>query len=244
MLPQFEQQPLANAFNYDFGTSGLAVSGLPGGIFVNRTVFQNKLSVFQCPSDRDLTFGPAFGGLMDRYTKGNYVVSWGNTGWAQERRVYNDAQGNPIVFLPSAFGHAGNISLASIRDGTSNTVFMAEILQGSELDIRGTLWTTLAGASSFNSRFTPNQSRDVYGVEQRDQLLNGFCVDEPGQRLPCANQPNLPWTIAGSRSAHAGGVNVQLGDGSVRFVRETIDPFVWLALNSFRGGEVISADAF
>jgi hypothetical protein len=35
-----------------------------------------------------------------------------------------------------------------------------------------------------------------------------------------------------------------LGDGSVRFVKSTIDGFVWRALGTVAGGEVISADAY
>ena len=45
-------------------------------------------------------------------------------------------------------------------------------------------------------------------------------------------------------SRHPGGLNVLLGDGSVRFVAERINPWVWLALNTSRGGEVVSADSY
>jgi prepilin-type processing-associated H-X9-DG protein len=43
---------------------------------------------------------------------------------------------------------------------------------------------------------------------------------------------------------HPGGLNVLLGDGSVRFVAERINPWVWMALNTSRGGEVVSADSY
>ena len=43
----------------------------------------------------------------------------------------------------------------------------------------------------------------------------------------------------GSRSRHAGGVNVALCDGSVRFVSNNIDLFTWTALTSIAGGEVV-----
>src|SRR5262249_55541339 len=54
MLPQFEQQPLANAYNYDLGSEGPAGAGY----FANSTVVATKIRVFQCPSDREMTFGP------------------------------------------------------------------------------------------------------------------------------------------------------------------------------------------
>ncbi|MGI6419035.1 MAG: H-X9-DG-CTERM domain-containing protein [Thermoguttaceae bacterium] len=43
-----------------------------------------------------------------------------------------------------------------------------------------------------------------------------------------------------ARSYHPGGVQVGLGDGSVRFVSETIDLFTWQALSTPSGQETIS----
>ncbi len=45
-----------------------------------------------------------------------------------------------------------------------------------------------------------------------------------------------------ARSYHPGGVNISFCDGSVKFIKNTINPTVWLALGSIRGGEVVSAD--
>lgn len=47
-----------------------------------------------------------------------------------------------------------------------------------------------------------------------------------------------------ARSYHPGGVNVSFCDGSVRFIKNTINPLTWLALGSIAGGEVISSDAY
>jgi prepilin-type N-terminal cleavage/methylation domain-containing protein/prepilin-type processing-associated H-X9-DG protein len=45
-------------------------------------------------------------------------------------------------------------------------------------------------------------------------------------------------------SNHPGGVNVGMGDGSVKFVKNSIDVRTWWALGSRNGGEVVSADAY
>jgi prepilin-type N-terminal cleavage/methylation domain-containing protein/prepilin-type processing-associated H-X9-DG protein len=47
-----------------------------------------------------------------------------------------------------------------------------------------------------------------------------------------------------ARSYHPGGVNALLGDGSVRFVKSSVDAMTWRALGTIGGAEVISADAY
>ena len=47
-----------------------------------------------------------------------------------------------------------------------------------------------------------------------------------------------------ARSFHPGGVNVLFADGSVHFVKSSVDGTTWRALGSIAGGEVISADAY
>jgi prepilin-type N-terminal cleavage/methylation domain-containing protein/prepilin-type processing-associated H-X9-DG protein len=45
-------------------------------------------------------------------------------------------------------------------------------------------------------------------------------------------------------SHHPGGVNVLFADGSVRFIKDTVNPVTWWALGSRDGGEVVSADSY
>jgi prepilin-type N-terminal cleavage/methylation domain-containing protein/prepilin-type processing-associated H-X9-DG protein len=47
-----------------------------------------------------------------------------------------------------------------------------------------------------------------------------------------------------ARSYHPGGVNVLMGDGSVRFAKSTINGTTWRALGTVGGGEVVSAESF
>jgi prepilin-type processing-associated H-X9-DG protein len=45
-------------------------------------------------------------------------------------------------------------------------------------------------------------------------------------------------------SNHPGGVNACMGDGSVRFFKDTIAIPTWWAVGTRAGGEVVSADAY
>jgi prepilin-type N-terminal cleavage/methylation domain-containing protein/prepilin-type processing-associated H-X9-DG protein len=251
MLPMFEQGNLANAFNYSLGAEGpvLGATNIPA-LDANSTVSSTKLAVFQCPSDRINSFiinpnyaGPKYGNPPFVYTKGNYVVSWGNTGWGQNLSGTYTSQ-----YQQSAFGHQMNINMARITDGSSNTVFMAEVLQGAQYDVRGMMWSSIPGGASFMTRFTPNAFKDYLNVVNGGDYLNNkptlFCTPEPVLGLPCVPNASDEDAFAGARSRHPGGINVMMGDGSVRFLKNSISAPIWIGLNTINGGEVISADSF
>ena len=51
-------------------------------------------------------------------------------------------------------------------------------------------------------------------------------------------------SLVGPSSRHPGGVNVLMADGSVRFIKNTINYMAWYALATPDGGEALSADSF
>jgi prepilin-type processing-associated H-X9-DG protein len=57
-------------------------------------------------------------------------------------------------------------------------------------------------------------------------------------RWDCINPSHNPGQAA-ARSLHPGGVNVLLGDGSVRFVTNGINTNTWQALANRAGGEIL-----
>ena len=50
--------------------------------------------------------------------------------------------------------------------------------------------------------------------------------------------------INSATSRHPGGVNATLADGSVRFIKDTIDQRTWWTLGTRSGGEVVGTDAY
>ncbi len=247
MLPQIEQQALYNAFNFDLGQEGPIPPVPPLGTQSNYTVLGTKIDTFQCSSDREVRFqaNPIFPFASDpslqNVSKGNYAVNWGNTGWGQ-----NTIPGTQNLYRESAFGHRFTMNFSKLRDGSSSTIFLSEILQGAELDSRGAIWTTQGGGGSYMSRFTPNAFKDFYNLENdADRMPPYSCISEPGDKLPCvAHDQSDDNSFTGARSHHPGGVNALMGDGSVRFIKDSIDAAVWMALHTTRGNEALSADAY
>ena len=203
-------------------------------------------------------------------------MNWGNTDYGQGQRGDSYFKTNPSLHRKSPFGYNNGATgpmmatIASVTDGTSNTLLMSELLQGANDDIRGLLWTDFPGSHSFSTRLAPNGSVDFWagatayldpaGGDTVDNLptiggsengtspaniANGdFCDNQPGYNLPCFAQGSEGGCFAASRSHHPAGVNSLLADGSVRFMKNTINLQTWVALGSMAGGEVISADSY
>jgi prepilin-type processing-associated H-X9-DG protein len=51
-------------------------------------------------------------------------------------------------------------------------------------------------------------------------------------------------SFIGPSSMHPGGVNVVMMDGSVRFLKDSVNLAAWLGLGSRNGGEIVGGDAF
>ncbi len=67
--------------------------------------------------------------------------------------------------------------------------------------------------------------------------------------VPCNNPADPSWLSYGgplggisATSNHAGGVNVCLTDGSVKFVKDTVSLPTWWAVGTRAGGEVVGGD--
>ena len=188
LLPFFEQQPLSNSFNYSLGSYG------PGnrGFFGNATLAATRLGVFQCPSDgasSPFQFPGSFlGGVLSGPTqaRGNYAVNWGNNMYGQLSGFRVDNQGN---YLLSPFGNAPYMTFTAVTDGLSQTVFLAEILQGDPGDVRGLVWSSLPGSSNYVSGLPPNGTKHLWLGDGGDLLPSSLCVNEPGRKLPCIGDP-------------------------------------------------------
>ena len=245
LLPHLEQAPMANAYNFDIGSVGLGGAGFAA----NSTVCATRLAAYQCPSDERRPFLvpdalPGSRPATVEQARGNYGVNWGNNVYGQLVGLRLDGQHD---WLSSPFGQAGNIRFADVRDGLDATVFASELLQGRGSDMRGATWLSYPGANSYMCSFTPNGVKNRAMGYERDMLHDpAVCVDEPGNGLPCEGDGEgiLFRSVNAARSRHPGGVNVLMGGGGVRFVRDTVAPGTWTALHSIAAGEIVDASQY
>jgi prepilin-type N-terminal cleavage/methylation domain-containing protein/prepilin-type processing-associated H-X9-DG protein len=85
----------------------------------------------------------------------------------------------------------------------------------------------------FSMANTPNKKACYYRDGANDGAAN---------RLP--DDDDAVDTMIGASSNHPGGVNCLFMDGTVRFVKSTINPITWMAIGSIDGSETVSADSY
>jgi prepilin-type N-terminal cleavage/methylation domain-containing protein len=225
-------------------TTGPRYGGSPN----NTNVTSKRIPVYTCPSD--IPNAP-IGTAPNQITNHNYAVNLGET-TAQQNNAnlttgnpfYDDAKfrGAPFLRVGGSqvsgwqttgvvTARAKSVKFGEIIDGLSNTLLMAEQLQGVSSDLRGFGWWGDAG--HVETLLTPN-SKDPDRVSQN-------CTNSPDIGLPCAIQDTstaTSWRLThAARSRHAGGVQVLVGDGTVRFVSENIAKDTWRRLGSSRDGQ-------
>jgi len=247
LLPYLEQTNLYNAINWsrDFEFT------------TNVTLAATKVGAFLCPSE-----------INDRarvtptmtYYPSNYCFNQGT--WF----VYDPPtdQVGDGVFVPNRA-----YSPAAISDGLSNTLGMAEAkaYQPNYWDSRnpGTVGTVppttpaalipyLSGGTfdanghtewvegdvhevGFTTTFTPNTKvmTAVNGVQTDVDLIS--MRDGESTTMPT-------YAAVTARSYHSGGVSALMMDGSVRFIKNSIQLSIWRALGTRALGETISSDSF
>jgi len=206
--------------------------------------------------------GPYVSGSMalGHLSKGNYVACFGGNTMLNAVHVESTNPVNPKPELAGAFGLVrirkypigerlgrGN-STAMITDGTSNTVLLSEVLTWDEQDPdmdgdqgepgnddwRGVWMVPSAGASAFTGRYPPNSKEPDVIPACGSKITPGAAPD-----MPCFENTDSGGNVwASARSRHKGGVNAAMGDASVRFFSDAVNPVVWQGLCTRQGGEV------
>jgi prepilin-type N-terminal cleavage/methylation domain-containing protein/prepilin-type processing-associated H-X9-DG protein len=239
----------------------------------NATAARTSIASFLCPSDAAQpsdAFGPGSGLAPSNYA-GN--VGWtpdtsGPTAGSRGGK-HNGFIGLANAAMPAAW-HSGPVRISQVRDGLSNTAAVAERMVtqvASASDTAGALTApramlTFCGGTSPMSRTLPRWESFCEGVGYPDiawgayhgrawimgwgHAANTYMHVMPINGINCHvyDSEHDGNNVVTPSSFHAGGINVLLGDGSVRFVKKMVGMPVWWALGTRANGEVVSSDAY
>jgi prepilin-type N-terminal cleavage/methylation domain-containing protein len=220
LLPYLEQSSLYNAF--DLNLTSIDGSTFPG---TTNVIASTVLPTLRCPTDShpDLYY--------DLLASHNYAASRGPTAtfdnpscscpnpWqALAQAPFEDPQN-----FAGPFTRLGTqVRLADVTDGLSNTIFVGEVRpQCSEHARNG--WAASNNGNGFCTTLIP---------------INFNSCDDNASSA-CNRSCNWS-TELGFRSLHSGGAFFALGDGSVRFVPQTIDHTAYQYLGAKADGHVAS----
>ncbi len=248
LLPYLEQVALASVIDFDQNY---------GNAFINVQGEQTKVATFRvptylCPSEPGDRM--RFDSNGDPY---HYPLNYGyNAGiWF----VYDPARQQ---IGEGMFAANQSMRFRDCLDGLSNTLAFAEVkawtpyfreaaLSG-ELPIPGSTQEVCGLGGDFKSN-----SGHTEWVDGRVHQVGFTATFAPNTKVICdvageaydvdwtnrregVGQTERTYAAVTARSHHVGGVNVQLLDGSVRYITESIDLQNWRALATRAGGEVTS----
>jgi len=172
-------------------------------------------------------------GTNDRYSmrsarRTNYFFATG---------TFNDDSGNYAStssdIRRGMFGNNGAAKMATITDGTSNTIALGESLGGSQFktDANWGPWA-LCGVNTCCHGAVPTSSSTTLSYTATNLMegaINAVYNNDAQKR-----------TFARTFSSkHPGGAQFALGDGSTRFISETIDYLTFAKLNYIADGQVV-----
>jgi prepilin-type N-terminal cleavage/methylation domain-containing protein/prepilin-type processing-associated H-X9-DG protein len=245
LLPEIEQGPLYNAINLN----------LPTWVDGNASAVLTELNVYLCPSannptpscpmvDVKLKLLPVANQYFAR-ANFQYNMGWNDTSILPPDTNYDD----PTIACNGPIYRNSHVTYAAITDGLSNTVIASEktpyLADASWVGI-------IPGYRHF--AYNAFASLGTGGAGPGGSQID---YDYPGALLASHSGPSLyesPQVIHPPNSPlghtdefyslHPGGANVLMGDGSVRFIKQSMNLLVWQALSSRSVGEVISADSY
>jgi prepilin-type N-terminal cleavage/methylation domain-containing protein/prepilin-type processing-associated H-X9-DG protein len=193
------------------------------------------IPLFRCPSDKENPI-PASGAAT------NYMA---NTGTMVYFVVPNPQFYNGVFYVNTA------VSLMAITDGTSNTALFSERLlaDGSNGIVSPVedVFFNPGDPPTADAAYATCQGVDVNNLANQFPLFMGAPWLHHQHRYQHISPPNgrsCGYFVVGKStmppsSRHPGGVNLLLGDGSTRFIRDGVDLATWRALGTRDGGEVL-----
>jgi prepilin-type N-terminal cleavage/methylation domain-containing protein len=195
-------------------------------------VYGSSVAVFQCPSDPSMVNGQC-SGITPPQGGSSYACNF-----------YAFGTGTTVAPYLAGFNWFGSNRIpASFPDGTSNTIIFTEKYARCEHPPKkatggGNMWAHAgvdAGVSWWPVVMSPHYLKDY-----SDNSVGPGALFQPQPSPFMGGTSTCDWTRASS--AHSGGIQVCLCDGSVRTVNEGISTATWWAAFTPNGGEPMGAD--
>ncbi|WP_165075584.1 DUF1559 family PulG-like putative transporter [Paludisphaera rhizosphaerae] len=242
LLPFVEQAQIYNALNQSYTAQSAP----------NTTIHNTQVSAFRCPSDPNDPGSPT--------GDTNYPNCLGVT-----RTTPGSSTTGPLDGPAYKMNQAPEnmpVTLASITDGTSNTVVFSEWVKGRNAGTtrNGTDQVYYIGFAELPGK-TPLQyqqacqasTKIAYSQKGIDWLLMSCGKGGSYSHIMPPNQNACWWgtgdtnntdnTVVGASSYHSGGVNAGFLDGSVKFIKNSVSSPTWWAIATKSGGEIVSSDS-
>lgn len=231
-------------------------------------VVQTRISTFLCPTStgeeapfivQDEAGDPlVIDGRSLRLSRSHYVASHGQEScWGEECGQSGDGhtlcgsidcdpsgwhtvnvRGNAASVADGPFYRNSFTRFSDAKDGASNTIFIGE--HSSALSDK--TWVGVVPGAFTHPRFSSPEN----GADAAATLMlvhagpSGGELDITG--LPIIHPVNFPTFHVGQMfSQHPGGGNVLLGDGSVRFISEMVDLYMFSAMSSLDENDLVGA---
>ena len=214
ILPYIEQKNAFNKMNFNFGAYDAQ----------NTTVAAHGISLFRCPSD-------------PRWTPAGAAAA--TTSYAA---CHNDIEAPIDLKNTGAFYLNSRTRYDDITDGSSFTIFVSE----KTLDATDLGWMSGTRSTLRNTGMTPNAMRPGrFGAVMPAAPVEIEDGSPAGAKKGGANAAeNANLKVGGVSGYHSGGINVVFGDGSIRFIKNSISPTVYRRLGNRADGELISDDSY
>lgn len=208
ILPQLDQPALYDQLSVGFDGDFLSGGGLKDPRVL--PAMQTQLSILHCSSD----------GSVRRLSAEQF--QW--DGIEVALTSYKGVLGDSIVGFPQSI-HNGRLPDCHADGGCGGLFWRVTYRQSRTLsDVRDGLSNTLMVGEDVASE--NNHSTAFYANSDW-----ATCA-APLNYFPRPPRPNDWWDVIGFRSRHPGGAQFALGDGSVRFLSETIDATLYRALST------------
>jgi len=271
LLPYVEQTQVFNALNFSFGCED---NNTVLCYLVNATGTNAQISAFVCPSDPNAGKPDHNGtsNTNNYYASVGTTMNWSNIGvttalnvksldwpstgmftWQRSYGIHDctDGTSNTVAFSEAVVG-TQNLTLGQRRIGLQNVTALTPSLL---YDAFSNPTLARAGVQACSNAWTTRNGGTV-DVQRGENWAHGCLAMTLFNTIVTPNYFQDDWThcsaigstaraaLSNADSWHPGGVEVLMTDGSVKFVKDSVNQLTWWGLGTRGNGEVISTDSY